>query len=195
MILTDNMLREKYKDYSNVHNKIKGEIKKGNLIRIKQGLYETNKNVNDYMLSGAIYGPSYLSFDFALYYYDLIPEAVYNVTCATFRKRRKKTFKTPFGTYFYRDVPDAVFPYETTIIQEGEYYATIATREKAICDKVYTLKPVKNLKEMEYLLFTDLRIDEDEFYKLNIESLKFLADIYKSTNVSYVYKLARRNNE
>lgn len=48
---------------------------------------------------------------------------------------------------------------------------------------------------MEYLLFTDLRVDENEFYKLNIESLKFLADIYKSTNVSYVYKLARRNHE
>lgn len=42
MILTDDMLRDKYKDYSNIHGKIAREIKRGNLVRIVKGLYKTD---------------------------------------------------------------------------------------------------------------------------------------------------------
>lgn len=36
-ILTDDMLRDKYKDYTNIHGKIAREIKRGNLVRIVKG--------------------------------------------------------------------------------------------------------------------------------------------------------------
>ena len=44
--------------------------------------YETDRNVPAYLLAGSIYGPSYISFEYALSRYGLIPEAVYAVTCA-----------------------------------------------------------------------------------------------------------------
>lgn len=43
--------------------------------------------------AGSIYDPSHISFEFALSYYGLIPEAVYTVTSATFEKRKRKNLK------------------------------------------------------------------------------------------------------
>ena len=66
-----------------------------------RGLYETDRNAPAYLLAGSIYGPSYISFEYALSRYGLIPEAVYAVTCATFEKKKKKKYETPFGTFTY----------------------------------------------------------------------------------------------
>ena len=55
----------------------------------------------------------------------------------------------------------------------------IATPEKALCDKLYTLSPIKNMKELENILFNDLRIDLDEFNKLNIEDIEQIEEEQK----------------
>ena len=60
------------------------------LIKIRNGLYETEANTPSYLLAGSIYGPSYISFEYALSYYGLIPERVTTITCATFNKRKEK---------------------------------------------------------------------------------------------------------
>lgn len=59
-------------------------VKSGEYIQIVKGFYETDKSTADYLLAGSIYGPSYLSFEFALAFCGLIPEAVYTFTSATF---------------------------------------------------------------------------------------------------------------
>jgi len=159
MILTNDMIKNNLKEYSNKNNKICRDVKNGKLIKIINGLYETDKNVNGYLLAGSIYGPSYLSFDFALYYYGLIPEKVTTFTSATYEKKKKKIYNTFFGTYLYRDVPKLVYPLGVNLIQEGDYSYQIATKEKALCDKLYTLSPLKNMTELQNLLFNDLRID------------------------------------
>ena len=92
MIITSDILKSNLKNYSNKNTKIEREVKKGNLIKIKNGLYENNPNINGYLLSGSIYGPSYLSFDFALSFYQLIPEKVTIYTSATCGKKKKNTF-------------------------------------------------------------------------------------------------------
>ena len=53
-------------------------------------LLEIAKFVAYYYLADSIYGPSYLSFEFALEYHSLIPKAVHQFTSATFEKNRKK---------------------------------------------------------------------------------------------------------
>ena len=65
MIITSDIIKNNLKEYSNKNTKICREIKKGNLIKIINGLYETDSSVNGYLLAGSIYGPSYLSFDCA----------------------------------------------------------------------------------------------------------------------------------
>ena len=51
---------------------------------------ETDSTVSGHLLAASIYGPSYLSFEFALSWHGLIPEAVYNCTAATFGKKKRR---------------------------------------------------------------------------------------------------------
>lgn len=192
MILTNDIIKNNLQNYSNKNTKICREVKSGKLIKIKNGLYETNPNVNGYLLAGSIYGPSYLSFDYALSFYGLIPEKVTVFTSATFEKKKKKSYNTEFGSFLYRDVPTSVYPLGINIIKEGEYYYQIATPEKAICDKLYTLKPIKNMQELENVLFNDLRIDFNEFKKLKLEDIEMISKYYHSTNVELLYRYIRR---
>lgn len=193
MILTNDIIKNNLNKYSNKNSKICREVKNGNLIKIINGLYETNPNVEGYLLAGSIYGPSYLSFDFALSYYGLIPEKVTAYTSATFGKKKKKDYENQFGTFLYRDVPVNVYPLGINIIEEDGYVYQIATPEKALCDKLYTLNPIKNMTELENVLFNDLRIDIDEFKKFNIHDLEEISNSYHSTNIDLLYRYVRRN--
>lgn len=193
MILTNDIIKSNLQKYSNKDTKICREVKNGNLIKIINGLYETDSTINGYLLAGSIYGPSYLSFDFALYYYGLIPEKVTAFTSATCDKKKKKMYENQFGVFLYRDVPTIVYPLGINLIEENGYFYQIATPEKALCDKLYTLSPIKNMTELENVLFNDLRIDIDELNKFNIQDLNEISNSYHSTNVDLLYRYMRRN--
>lgn len=195
MIATYEILKNSLTQYKAPDIKIKRMSDSGEIIKLTKNLYEINQNTPGYLVANAIYTPSYLSFDYALAYHGLIPEAVYVYTSATYNKKKKKQYNNKLGTFTYRDVPSNVYPYGINIVKEGEYYYAIATAEKAICDKLYTLKPVKNKKEMYDLLFNDLRIDIDLLKKMNIEDLDILCDIYKSTNMKLLKKVIGELNE
>ena len=188
MIITNDIVKSNLKQYSNKNSKICREIKKGNLIKLKNGLYETDSKTNGYLLAGSIYGPSYLSFDFALAFYGLIPERVTTFTSATYDKNKKKKFENQFGIYLYRDVPKEVYPIGINLIKEGDYIFQIATPEKALCDKLYTLPLLKNKAELDNILFKDLRIDIDEFNKLNFYEIEEISNFYHSMNVKLLYE-------
>lgn len=155
-----------------------------------KGIYETNPNAYAPQLAQFIYGPSYISFDYVLYLHGLIPEAIYNtVTCATYNKRKIKTYSNKFGTYIYRDVPKSVFSLGVIVINNGEYSYQLATPEKALCDKLYTITPARTVKDLEKILFEDLRIDEEKFSELNKQDILKLAPYYHSTNLYLLEKL------
>lgn len=189
MILTTQQLKENYKNFVDAKGKIKRDVRDGKLFQLVRGLYETNPNVEGFKLAQFIYGPSYLSFDYALYRYGLISEAVYNTfTCASFNKNKIKTYTNYFGTFVYRDVPKNVFRLGIIVNQENNYVYQIATPEKALCDKLYITSPIKNLKSLKELLFADLRIDEDSFKKLNKQDILSLAPLYHSANLNLLVK-------
>lgn len=193
MVITTSMARYSLNNYSNKNSKISRDIRDEKLFKIITGLYETNPNIPGYYLAGSIYGPSYISFEFALSFYGLIPERVSTITCATFNKKKKKQYNTNFGVFTYRDVPILAYPEEILLKQEGDYSYQMATKEKALCDKLYTLKPLYNYSNLEKMLFNDLRIDIEEFNKLNVEKIEKLSNLYHSTNVSLLAKYMRRN--
>ncbi len=192
MIKTSNMLLDELKNYASPHDKISRMVKNGEIYPIVKGVYETNRSISPYLLAGSIYGPSYISFEYALSYYGMIPEAVYTVTSATCAKKKKKKYETLFGTFTYRDIPEKAFPFGIDIMKEGEYYYRIATPEKALCDKLYTMKPVGNAEEMFALLTENLRIDESELVKLNFQDIFTLAEYYHNTNVRKLCVVMRR---
>ena len=193
MIYFKDLVIKNYNDYSNKNTKLLRDIKDKKLFKIVNGLYETDSNTPGYLLASSIYGPSYISFEYALSYYGLIPERVTTITCATFEKKKKKEYITDFGTFTYRDVPSFAYPEEIILKEENNYSYQIATPEKALCDKLYSLSPLFNYTNLENMLFNDLRIDEEAFNKLDILKINKLSKLYHSTNVELLTKYMRRN--
>lgn len=192
MIRTTAMLLDELQDYRYPANKLARMVTQGDIFPVVRGLYVTDGNTPGHLLAASIYGPSYLSFDYALSYWHLIPEAVYVYTSATYDKKKRKQFKTAFGLFTYRDVPRTAYPMGIQIVMEGKYSFLIAQPEKALCDKLYTISPVANLEAFETLLFSDLRIDRDTFKQLDTEKLKQYAALYQTTNHRRLIQYLRR---
>ncbi len=189
--MTQDLLLE-LSEYCNPQTRIQRLVKNGTLVKIRRGLYETDPNVPAYLLAGVVYGPSYISFSYALAHYGLIPERVEACTSATFGKNRSKQFKTPFGNFLYQDIPKEVYPYGVYWKKEGNYSYLIASPEKALCDMLYIKPPAGSLGALREMLFDDLRIDEESFERLDEEELLDLAGRFRSKNVKLLAQLIRR---
>ncbi|AUD62782.1 hypothetical protein BK010_03975 [Tenericutes bacterium MO-XQ] len=188
MIVTTLDLKEKYRNYTDINGKIKRDIDKGILFPLVRGIYETNSNTDGFLLASYIYGPSYLSFEYALSSHNIIPERVVVYTNATFNKRKSKSYQNHFGLFTYRDVPKAAFPFSVQVYEEDGYAYFIASPEKAICDLLYIKNPVRSIKELKILLFDNLRINKDSFDQLKFDDILFLSDKYISNNIKYLKK-------
>ncbi len=185
------MLLQQYGSYTNPAAKIGRMVKSGHLIPVIKGLYETDRSVPGHYLAGSIYGPSYLSFEFALAWHDFIPEAVYVFTSATCGKKKKRRYETPFGVFTYRDVPIPAFPYGTRLYSEEGYSFVVASPEKAICDVLYTCSPCANRSELRQLLFEDMRIDEAAFLNADLDKMSSFAGLYRTANHRLLVSMIR----
>lgn len=192
MVITVSLLKERYKNYSNPLDKIKRDADNGVLFRLSRGLYETNGNTNPCLLASSIMSPSYLSFDWTLSYYGLIPEKVAAITSASLGVRKNKTFINQFGRYEYSDIPVNAFSEGLTYLENGEYVVKIATKEKAICDSLSKWRVVNSVKALKELLFVDKRIDEEEFCTCDFKAMMRLASLYKKTNLDLLIKFIRK---
>ena len=162
MVFSTTELIQKYNNYENPNMKIVNETKKNNLIRINRGLYEDNKNTSGYLLCQYLKSPSYLSFEYVLSLYGLIPEMVVAYTCATTGERHTFKYSNHFGTYLYRDVPSRVFRYEVEQKIENGYAYFIASPEKALCDLLYASKPLSSRKQLISFLLDVTETQEKE---------------------------------
>ena len=189
MIYDFQNLRIKYKDYSNIYQKINNECKKGILVKIKRGLYSDDLYNDKEVIANICYNPSYISFEYALSYYGVIPEFVSTFTSATFGKKNNKIYHMKDFTFDYRSVPNEVFPMGILIMKNSKDISyKIASKEKALCDLLYSKYPVRSIKDLKTLLFEDMRIDENEFLKMNVEFIKEIAPLYHSNTLNVLKK-------
>jgi predicted transcriptional regulator of viral defense system len=195
MIITTKQLLQKYAEYSNPLDKIKRSNQKGEIFRLVKGIYETDPQAEPMFLAASIVAPSYISFEWALSYYGLIPERVLAITSATYKKRKTKVLKNHFGRFVFSDVPARAFPVGVTLIKRGEYIAQIATPEKALCDFLSKKKAVHSEDELKEMLFDDMRIDEESFKKLHRKDLFSLAPLYRKTNLYLLAKAIKKVTE
>lgn len=195
MIVTIFDLKDKYKRYSDINGKIKRDVKNNLLFPVVRGIYETNKHTSGYLLASFIYNPSYLSFEYALSFHNLIPEKVVSYTSATFNKNKSKAYKNSFGLFLYRDVPKDAYPYFINAYEVDTYAYFIASPEKALCDMLYILQPANSVRGLKSLLFENLRIDINEFRMLNFEHIIFLSGKYISKNIQFLRKLIESEYE
>lgn len=169
--------------------KISDLVSKGELIPIKRGIYLHGKvykrHYSKLVLAGMIYGPSAISFEYALSYHGLIPERVELIQSICFK--RDKIFETPIGNFKYKYISEKLYSLGISYHQTelGNFF--MATPEKAICDMAYFEKFV-HFSEVEKYLFDSLRIDKSELAKMDLELLNELESTYKRKSVQMIVR-------
>ena len=148
--------------------------KNGELIRLKRNLYVVNKDLcgketDARLCANHLYGPSYVSLQWALRYYGMIPERVYLMTSATVK--RSRSFQTPIGSFSYMQVPLDYFPIGVECKDEGGVSFLMASPEKALCDTILydNFVPHQSVKALAAYLEEDIRIDMDMLPELNTD--------------------------
>jgi hypothetical protein len=117
--------------------------KNNKVIKLRKNLYLLNPQYRQIkpsraFLSKEIYGPSYVSLEYALSFYGLIPERVSDVTCVTTKKTAH--FENRFGKFFYQHIKPAAFTGFVEQIDELKLKYFIAVPEKAVVDFIYLNK-------------------------------------------------------
>lgn len=174
--------------YSHPRRKLKEMQKKGYLLRLKKGFYVLTRELidKDYsvqIIANTLYGPSYLSLEYALAYYALIPERVDTITSVTSQKN--KGFETPLGLFTYRHLSSALYPIGVMLHRTADERSYLmATPEKALMD-IFTLKfdkaDLPSSMDIRQALEEDLRIDMVELKKIiRIEELRTMKFHYRN---------------
>jgi len=178
------MLVDRYKGYASPKSKITQMVKTGALIKVRRGLYldseESNYSIKT--LANLICYPSYISFEYALSFYQMIPERVEIVTSASFQKNKNKFFRTPVGTFHYFYLDPSIYSYGIDRLEENGHSFIIATKEKALLDTLSKIKGVRSVKAMQSLLIDDLRINESIFPELDWKKISLLSTKYHQRN-------------
>lgn len=152
-------------NYDNINSKIANLKQKGIIKSIKKGFYIhtslVHKNIiaKELISNNLLENPSYVSLDYALYFYGLIPEAVHEVTAVT--TKRSKIIKTDIGVFSYKHIKKELFGIGLKIESFKKGNFLIALKEKAICDKIYFTKGIElnSKSSMIEFLENDLRMD------------------------------------
>jgi len=110
-------------------------VKKNNITKLRKGLYSfTGEYVSEMLIANKAYQPSYISFDYALMFYNIIPETVYPITSAT-TKTTRKFFIENITYSYYHIKKDAFVGYKKENFNNQP--ALIAQPEKALADYLY----------------------------------------------------------
>lgn len=171
-------------DYKNPRKQITKLLKNKDIIRVKKGIYVFGPKIDApayslEVLANLIYGPSYISCEYALSYYGLIPERVNVVTSIT--NKRNKYFKTPVGVFSYKYLPQDKYARGITQIKIDETRnAIMAVKEKALIDILFKEKNISSVDDMRSYLLDNLRIEEESLKELNINQILEINEIFKS---------------
>lgn len=178
--------------YINPDDFISRLVKSGELIRLKNGFFliaeniEGEKPVPYEQIANLLYGPSYLSFEWALSYYGMIPEGVYVISSASAVK--SKVFTTSVGTFEYICLSHHRYSIGIDQKENGSGRFLIATPEKALIDLIH-LKS-KNLSGKDLLddLIEARRMNEEQLKGLNHKLLFEIVEKYNSKTATNLYQ-------
>lgn len=129
-------------------------------IKLRNGLYALQSNLpNELEIANRLYFPSYISFEYALAHYRIIPESVYTITSATTKITRE--FLVQDKAYEFNRIKKEAYRGYHVLKQEG---ATIlmAEPEKALVDYLYFVD--LKLKSLNERLYTKRIKKKEAFY-------------------------------
>lgn len=186
------------REYKKPRDAVSVLLASGRIIRIKKGLYVfgndwRRNDISHEYISNLIYGPSALSLDYALSFYNLIPE--FSQSYTSICSGRSKRFETPLGNFFYYGSTEKRFSIQLTIRKTNSGQFIITTPCKALADKVWTdnrFKPV-SLKSYEEYFFSDLRIDKDILHSvIDITALDEIAQTYQTRKITWMTEFLKK---
>lgn len=162
------------------------------VVRLKRNLYildDNNRKINPSRLFIAfeMYKPSYVSMEYALSFYGIIPEKVTDLTSIT--PKKTAVFENVYGKFIYQHIKINCFTgFEEQKDESGlSYY--MATPEKAVVDYIYLNQ--SNIKgDFKQILFESLR-----FQNTNILSQKKMndyANLYSNQKLKLILKQVKQ---
>ena len=170
------------------NEKVRALEKDGQLIRLKRGLYVVSsevsgKPVNACLCANHIYGPSYVSQQWALRWYGLIPERVYTMTSVT--TKRTRMFENSLGRFTYEQVKPEYFAIGINNVEEDGVTFLMASPEKALCDFILhdTYLPQQSVKGLWQYLEEDIRFDVDELATFDVSIIEACAKSGRKENI------------
>lgn len=175
--LTRHLLLEILREYKRPNDKISELMKKGELISLRRGLYVPGPQTElpmpaSFLIANHLRGPSYVSLDAALSYWGFILERTFEISSVTVKPSKKYT--TPIGRFGYQQLPTPYYSYGIRSVElTPNQLVLMASPEKAICDKIVLTPHVnlRSIKQTRSFLLDDLRIDEQDLRKLNLETI------------------------
>ena len=196
--VTTSIIESLYPELKSPDKKVVWLEKNGYIIRLKRGLYVVNpehsgKTLSSELIANHLYAPSYISLSTALRYYGLIPEAVYVHQSMTVKHSR--SFQTPIGSYDYKYISREAFSVGVRSIHKGDYAFLMASPEKSLCDLIANSSKVnlRYMKDVEIYLEQDIRMDMDEFYKMDATILEDYIKVgKKADSISTLLKFLKR---
>ncbi len=146
----------------NLRRQVNGWLKKGYLKRLKRGVYIfsdqwSGVEVSPLFVANYLVYPSYISLEYAMGYYGLVPEKVTVYTSVTTKKTN--IFRNELGRYEYSSIKKDLFYGFIKESESGQEYF-MAEPEKALVDFFY--------------FKTDYRGKFDEFESLRLQNLEQL---------------------
>ncbi|MFZ5376373.1 MAG: type IV toxin-antitoxin system AbiEi family antitoxin domain-containing protein [Patescibacteria group bacterium] len=108
-------------------------VKKGDLFRLRRGVYVKDKNYNKLELATKVFTPSYVSFETVLAQEGLIFQYRSDITVASYLNRN---IEIDGQRYSYQKVKDSILINPRGIIQTNNI--SVATKERAILDTLYS---------------------------------------------------------
>ena len=158
-------------------------VQQGELIRLKGGFFLIHERIQNgaipfEQIANLLYGPSYLSLEYALAFYGMIPEAVYVYTSITLG--RAKQFHTEIGTFRYHHLSQERYNVGTTHKENQQGGFFIATPEKALADHVFQLCQGMTREELWIDLTESRRIEPSTLRNLDKELMQQIATTYRS---------------
>lgn len=149
-----------FSDYD--HRRMYEWQKAGYVKKIVRNFYVfVDKTQNDEELcfiANKLREPSYISLEYALNYYSLIPEVVFVFTSITTKKTA--SFETVIGNFSYQSIKKSLFFGYVLKGQEKSKYK-IAEPEKAILDFLYLRSDIKDENDIK-----NLRINVDTYREI-----------------------------
>jgi len=172
--------------YGTARKFILRNVKRGIYIKIKRGLYfDKNFKPSEMEIANKLYYPSYVSFEYALSYYGIIPETVYSITSST--PKTTRNFIVAGVNYGFFHIKKEVF--------------TGYVKKNISGQLVYLAEPEKALAD--YFYFVDLKkkslYDRINVKDINYKKLMALIKLFNRPSLikltKEIYDQSRRNKE